>query len=146
MVPVALEAGRKVEEILYAHSIGTSMGSSAELKHGPLTMVKNKVMLFLIPPASGYHKIITNIDEVKTRDAKIIVVATQGDEIIANLEKEDYIDDLVWIPKTHELVAPILYIVPLYLFVYYMAIMKKKVDGQINPDRPRYLAKSITVD
>lgn len=146
MVPVAFETGRKIEEILYAHSIGTSMGSSAELKHGPLTMVKDKVMLFLIPPTKSYHKIIANIDEVKVRDAKIIVVATQGDEIIANLEKEEYIDYVIWIPKTHELVAPILYIVPLYLFVYYMAIMKKKVNGQINPDRPRYLAKSITVD
>lgn len=141
MVPVALEAGRKIEEVLYAHSIGTSMGSSAELKHGPLTMVKNKIMLFLIPPASSHHKIITNIDEVKTREAKIIVVATLGDEKIENLVKENYIDDVFWVPKIHEFIAPILYIVPLYLFVYHMAIEKA-----VNPDNPRNLAKSITVD
>lgn len=146
LAPVALEAGRKIEEILYAHSIGTSMGSSAELKHGPLTMVRDKVMLFLVPPAA-HHKIITNIDEVKARDAKIIVVAAQGDDIIGNLEKESYIDDVIWIPKAHELVSPILYMVPLYLLVYYMAVKKKKAGmEQINPDRPRYLAKSITVD
>ncbi len=148
MVPVALEAGRKIEEVLYAQSIGTSMGSSAELKHGPLTMVKDKVMLFLVPPASGHNKIIANIDQVKARDAKIIVVATKGDEIIENLAKENYIDDVIWIPETQELLTPILYIVPLYLLVYYLAIKKKEsgIGYQINPDRPRYLAKSITVD
>lgn len=146
MVPVALEAGRKIEEVLYVNSIGTSMGISAELKHGPLTLVKDKVMLFLIPPASSHNKIITTIDQVNIRGAKIIVVATQGDEIIENLVKENYIDDAFWIPKTHESIAPILYIAPLYLLIYYMAIMKKKMDNQINPDRPRYLAKSITVD
>ena len=146
MIPVALEAGRKIEEVLYANSIGTSMGNSAELKHGPLTLVKDKVMLFLIPPASSHHKIITTIDQVKIRGAKIIVVSTHGDEITENLVKENYIDDVFWIPKTHEFITPILYIAPLYLLIYYMAIMKKKVDGQINPDRPRYLAKSITVD
>lgn len=146
MIPVALEAGRKIEEVLYVNSIGTSMGNSAELKHGPLTLVKDKVMLFLIPPASSHNKIITTIGQVKIRGAKIIVVATQGDEIIEDLVKENCIDDVFWIPKTHEFIASILYIAPLYLLIYYMAIMKKKVDHQINPDRPRYLAKSITVD
>lgn len=148
MVPVALETGRKIEELLYAHSIGTSMGSSAELKHGPLTMVKDKVMLFLVPVGKSYHKILTNIDEVKSRDAKIIVVATKGDEIIENLVKENYIDDVIWIPKAHELLAPILFITPLYLLVYHMALLNKMAYPllQINPDRPRYLAKSITVD
>ncbi|MCD4734627.1 MAG: SIS domain-containing protein, partial [Bacteroidales bacterium] len=129
-------------------TIGTSMGSSAELKHGPLTMVKNKVVLFLVPPSTttGYHKINSNIHEVKTRDAKIIVFATQGDEEIAKLTILNYIDDAIWIPKTHELVAPILYIVPLYLLIYYLAIKKIETGIQIYPDSPRHLAKAITVD
>ena len=94
--PVALEAGRKIEEILYLQTIGTSMGSSAELKHGPLTMVKNKVMLFLVPPPTTkeHHKIIVNIHEVKVRDAKIIVIATQGDKEIVKLDKVKCIDDI----------------------------------------------------
>ena len=141
--PVALEAGRKIEEILYLQTFGTSMGSSAELKHGPLTMVKKKVMLFLVPlPTNeGHHKIIANIHEVKVRDAKIIVIATQGDEEIVELNKVKCIDDVLWIPKSHELLAPIIYIIPLYLLTYCLAIMNK-----INPDRPRNLAKTLTVD
>jgi len=148
MVPVALDAGRKIEEVLYAQTIGTSMGSSAELKHGPLTMVKNNVVLFLVPPPTtkGHHKIIANIHEVKTRDAKIIVIATQGDEEIANLTKANCIDDVIWLPKAHELVAPILYIIPLYLLTYYLAIKKIETGDQIYPDSPRHLAKAITVD
>ena len=143
MVPVALDVGRKFEEVLYVQTVGTSMGSSAELKHGPLTMVKNKVILFLVPPPTtkGHHKIIANINEVKVRDAKIIVIATQGDDEIVELDKVKCINDILWMPKGHELLAPFFYIIPLYLLIYYLAIMNK-----INPDRPRYLAKTITVD
>lgn len=141
--PVALEAGRKIEEILYLQTFGTSMGSSAELKHGPLTIVKNNVMLFLVPPPTTkeHHKIIANIHEVKARDAKIIVIATQGDEEIVKLDKVKCIDDIIWIPKSHELLAPIFYIIPLYLFTYHLATMKER-----NPDIPRHLAKTLTVD
>lgn len=141
--PVALEGGRKIEEILHLQTFGTSMGSSAELKHGPLTMVKNKVMLFLVPPPTTkeHHKIIVNIHEVKVRDAKIIVIATQGDEEIVKLDKVTCIDDIIWIPKSHELFAPIFYIIPLYLFTYYLAIM-----NEINPDLPRNIIKAPTVD
>jgi glucosamine--fructose-6-phosphate aminotransferase (isomerizing) len=119
------------------------MGSSAELKHGPLTMVKNKVMLFLVPPPTTkeHHKIIANIHEVKSIDAKIIVIATQGDEEIVKLDNVKCIDDVLWIPKSHELLAPIFYIIPLYLFTYHLATMKER-----NPDIPRHLAKTLTVD
>lgn len=137
-IPVALEIGRKMEEILYVSTIGTSLGTSAELKHGPLTMVTNEPLIFIAPFSSEYKKIITNIEEAKARRANVIVVATEGDEVI----RKNMVDDVIWIPETDEFLTPILSVIPLQLLTYYIGRSKNMESF----DRPRNLAKSITVD
>lgn len=135
-VPVALEIGRKLEEGLYVHAIGTSLGTSAELKHGPLTMVSNKTLIFIISPESGHQKMLISMEEAKARKARIIAVAAEGDEVVQGIA-----DDIIWIPKSDELLTPILSIIPLQLLTYYIGKEGKKGDL----DRPRNLAKSVTV-
>lgn len=137
-IPVALEIGRKMKEVLYVSTIGTSLGTSAELKHGPLTMITDKTLIFIAPFGSEYKKIITNIEEAKARRANVIVVATEGDEVI----RKNMIDDVIWIPETNELLTPILSVIPLQLLTYYIGRSKNMESF----DRPRNLAKSITVD
>lgn len=138
-MPVALEIGRKMEEVLYVNTLGTSLGTSAELKHGPLTMISDKTLLFIAPFSSGseYRKIITNIEEAKARGAKVIAVAIEGDRVIKNM-----VDDVIWIPETSEFLTPILSVIPLQLLTYYVGQSKNMESF----DRPRNLAKSITVD
>jgi len=140
-IPIALEIGRKFEEGLYLPAVGTSLGNAAELKHGPLTMVHKKLLIFIIPTIDR-KKILTNIGEAKSRGAYILAVLDQGDKMAM-----DMVDDSIYIPKirneiANELLSPILYVIPLQLFVYYMAKEKGKEKSL---DRPRNLAKSVTV-
>lgn len=135
-VPVALEIGRKLEEGLYVHAIGTSLGTSAELKHGPLTMVSDKTLIFIIPSGLEYQRTLLSMNEAKARTAKIIAIATDEDETVQSIA-----DDTIWIPKCNELLTPILSIIPLQLLTYYIG----KRGGKGNFDRPRNLAKSVTV-
>lgn len=100
-----------MEEVLYVSTIGTSLGTSAELKHGPLTMITDKTLIFIAPFSSEYKKIITNIEEAKARRANVIVVATEGDEVI----RKNMVDDVIWIPETNEFLTPILSVIPLQL-------------------------------
>ena len=139
-VPIALEVGRKLEEELYVHTIGTSLGTSAELKHGPLTMVKGRSLIFVAPLGTEYDKIFANMREAQSRKAKIIAVATRGDELI-----ESITSDIIWIPKSSEFLSPILSAVALHLLTYHLGGREKGKKVR-NFDRPRNLAKSVTVN
>lgn len=136
-VPVALEAGRKLEEELRVHTIGTSLGTSAELKHGPLTMVTGKTLVFIIPAGQEYEKIFNNMREAQARKANIIALATNGDKSVQSLT-----EDIIWMPESNELLSPIISAVALHLLTYHLGKEKNIKDF----DRPRNLAKSVTVD
>ena len=132
--PIALEGALKLKEISYIHAEG---GSSGELKHGPLAMIDpNFPTVFICPKDSVYEKNISNLEEVKARKGRVIAVATIGDEEIRNDA-----DDIFYIPKTLEMLTPILAVIPLQLFAYYIAVLKGR-----DVDKPRNLAKSVTVE
>jgi glutamine---fructose-6-phosphate transaminase (isomerizing) len=133
-LPVALEGALKLKEVSYVHAEGCGAG---EMKHGPIAMIdKNFPTVAIATKDSLYEKMISNIHEIKARKGPVIVVATESDSEIANL-----VDDVVYVPKTIEMLSPILNVVPLQLFAYYFA----KEKG-LNVDRPRNLAKSVTVE
>jgi len=132
--PIALEGALKLKEISYLHAEGYSGG---EMKHGPLALANKKFPFFVISPLdSVYEKMISNIEEVKVRKAPILAIATIEDKKI-----KDITDDVVYIPKTLEMLTPILSVLPLHLFAYYMAVLKG-----YDVDKPRNLAKSVTVE
>jgi len=132
--PIAYEGAIKLKEISYIHAEGCGAG---EMKHGPIAMIdENFPTMAIAPKDSMYEKMISNIHEIKARKGPVIAVATEGDEEIANLA-----DDVIYVPQTIEMLSPILNVVPLQLFAYYFA----KEKG-LNVDRPRNLAKSVTVE
>jgi glucosamine--fructose-6-phosphate aminotransferase (isomerizing) len=132
--PIALEGALKLKEISYIHAEGFAGG---EIKHGPLALVDEKFpSLFISPQDSVYDKNISNIQEIKARRGDVIVVATEGDEGIKEIA-----DEVIYIPKTLEMLTPILAVIPLQLFAYHMAVM-----GGKDVDKPRNLAKSVTVE
>jgi glucosamine--fructose-6-phosphate aminotransferase (isomerizing) len=131
---IALEGALKLKEISYLHAEGLPGG---EIKHGPLALVdKNFPTIALCPKGSVYEKMISNIEEVKVRGGPIIAIATEGDEKIKEIA-----DHVIYIPETIELFSPILSVIPLHLFAYYMAFIL-----EYNIDKPRNLAKSVTVE
>jgi len=132
--PVALEGALKLKEISYIHAEGTAGG---ELKHGPLALIDENCPVFAIcTKGSVYDKMISNIEEVKARNGKVIAIATKGDERIKSI-----VDDVIYIPKTLECLTPFLVTIPLHLFAYYVALFLKR-----DIDKPRNLAKSVTVE
>ncbi|MEK7503691.1 MAG: glutamine--fructose-6-phosphate transaminase (isomerizing) [Patescibacteria group bacterium] len=132
--PVALEGALKLKEIAYIHAEGYASG---EMKHGPIALAdENFPFVFIAPQDSVYEKVISNIQEVKARKAPVIAIATEGDERIKEL-----VDDVIYIPKTSEMLTPILAAIPLHLFAYYMGVLKGN-----DVDKPRNLAKSVTVE
>ena len=132
--PVVLEGALKLKELSYLHAEGIAGG---ELKHGSLALIdENFPTIAICPSDSVYEKMVSNIEEVKTRGGPVIAVATQGNEEIKNL-----VDDVIYIPKTLEMLTPILSIIPLHLFAYYIAVALGK-----DVDEPRNLAKSVTVE
>jgi glucosamine--fructose-6-phosphate aminotransferase (isomerizing) len=132
--PVALEGAQKLTEISYIHAEGYS---SAEIKHGPIALINEQTpSLFLVPDDHIMEKIITNMKEVKARKGKVIAVTTEGTDICREIA-----DDVIEIPRTHELIYPFLFVVPLQLFAYYCALELGR-----NVDQPRNLAKSVTVE
>ena len=133
--PVALEGALKLKEIAYPiHAEGSAGG---ELKHGPLALAdENFPFVFIAPQDSVYEKTLSNIEEAKARRAPIIAIATEGDERIRELA-----DDVIYIPKTSEMLTPILSVVPLQLFAYYTGVLRG-----CDVDKPRNLAKSVTVE
>ncbi len=133
-LPVAFEGALKLKEISYVHAEGCSAG---EMKHGPIAMIdENFPSVFIAPHDSVYEKMISNIEEVKARRGPIIAIATEGDEKIKEIA-----DDVIYIPKTLEMLTPLLSVIPLQLFAYHFGIAKG-----LDVDRPRNLAKSVTVE
>jgi len=132
--PVAFEGALKLKEISYIHAEGCGAG---EMKHGPLAMIDANFPTFaLAPHDSVYEKVASAIQQIKARKGPVIALTTEGDT-----EVKKFADDVVYIPKTLEMLTPILSVVPLQLFAYYFA----KEKG-LNVDRPRNLAKSVTVE
>ena len=132
--PIALEGALKLKEITYLHAEGLGGG---ELKHGSLALVDENFPTIAISPSdSVYEKMISNIQEIKARGGKVIAIATQGNEDIKKI-----VDEVIYIPKTLEMLTPILSVIPLHLFAYYMAVLLG-----CDVDKPRNLAKSCTVE
>jgi glucosamine--fructose-6-phosphate aminotransferase (isomerizing) len=132
--PAALEGSLKLKEVSYIHAEGYAAG---ELKHGPISLLDAECPLVAVATRSPvYEKLISNVMEGRARDAKVIAVATEGDEQI-----EQFADDVCWVPDTHEALSPILAAIPLQLFAYYTA----EARGT-DVDQPRNLAKSVTVE
>jgi glutamine---fructose-6-phosphate transaminase (isomerizing) len=132
--PIAREGAHKFKEVTYLHAEGVRAG---ELKHCELALVtKDFPTIAICPSDSVYEKMVSNMQEIKARNGKIIAIATVG-----NKEIKKIADDVIYIPKTLEMLTPILSVIPLHLFAYYMAV----VLGH-DVDKPRNLAKSVTVE
>ena len=133
--PVALEGALKLKEISYIHAEGYP---AAEMKHGPIALIdKDMPSVFIAPKDQTYGKIISNIQEIKSRKGKIIIITdSKNDKILKKLA-----DDLILIPKTNHYLFIVLTTIVLQLFAYYIAVAKK-----LNVDQPRNLAKSVTVE
>jgi glucosamine--fructose-6-phosphate aminotransferase (isomerizing) len=132
--PIALEGALKLKEVSYIHAEGYP---AAEMKHGPIALIdENMPVVVLALAGRRYEKILGNIEEVKARGGKVIAVATEGDQTI--VEKAD---EVIFIPPTTEALSPILAVVPLQLFAYYIAVKRG-----CHVDQPRNLAKSVTVE
>ena len=132
--PVALEGALKLKEISYLHAEGYP---AAEMKHGPIALVDEEMPVVFIAPKRGmYDKIVSNIQEIKSRKGKIISVVTEGDVTVKNMS--DYV---FTIPDTRDCFVPMLSVIPLQLLAYYIATAKGR-----NVDQPRNLAKSVTVE
>jgi len=132
--PVALEGALKLKEISYIHAEGYP---AAEMKHGPIALVDEKLpVVFVATKDSYYEKIVSNVQEIKARKGKVIAVATVGDEVIPGMA-----DDVMFVPDADEAIAPLLSVVPLQLLSYYVGLYKG-----LDVDKPRNLAKSVTVE
>ncbi len=132
--PVALEGALKLKEISYIHAEGYP---AAEMKHGPIALIdENMPVVFIATQDSTYDKIVSNIEEVRARKGRVIAIATEGDQEIRKRS-----DHVIYIPRTIEMLTPILTIIPLQLMAYYIAILRG-----CDVDQPRNLAKSVTVE
>ena len=132
--PVALEGALKLKEISYIHAEGYP---AAEMKHGPIALVdKNMPNVFIVPKDKTYNKIISNIEEIKSRKGKIIIITDSKDKILRDLS-----DDLILLPKTNPYIFVILATIVLQLFAFFIAVAKG-----CDVDQPRNLAKSVTVE
>ena len=132
--PVALEGALKLKEISYIHAEGYP---AAEMKHGPIALInKDMPVVFIATQDKVYGKILSNIEEVKSRGGRVIAIATEGDGYIA-----EKVDHVFYIPKTSDTLTPILSVIPLQLLAYHMAVMRG-----CDVDKPRNLAKSVTVE
>ncbi|MBN1795374.1 MAG: glutamine--fructose-6-phosphate transaminase (isomerizing) [Sedimentisphaerales bacterium] len=132
--PVALEGALKLKEISYIHAEGLP---AAEMKHGPIALITDKMpAVFIATKGPQYDKIMGNIEEVRARGGKTIIVATEGDENISTVA-----DHLISVPDAPELLQPMLTVIPLQLLAYHAAVLRGH-----DVDKPRNLAKSVTVE
>ncbi|HEX2753866.1 MAG TPA: glutamine--fructose-6-phosphate transaminase (isomerizing), partial [Candidatus Limnocylindrales bacterium] len=133
-MPTALEGALKLKEVSYVHAEGYAAG---ELKHGPISLLDAEYPLVAVATRSRvYDKLISNVMEGRARDARVLAVATEGDEQIGR-----YADDVWYVPDTHEVLSPVIGIIPLQLFAYHVAVARGT-----DVDQPRNLAKSVTVE
>jgi glucosamine--fructose-6-phosphate aminotransferase (isomerizing) len=136
--PVALEGALKLKEIAYIHAEGFAAG---ELKHGPIALIEDGQPVFVVVPSPGgrhsmHSKVVSNIQEVRARGAKTLVIAEEGDETV-----KDYAEWVFYVPETKSLLMPLLTVLPLQIFACALAEAKG-----LNVDQPRNLAKSVTVE
>jgi glutamine---fructose-6-phosphate transaminase (isomerizing) len=132
--PVALEGALKLKEISYIHAEGYP---AAEMKHGPIALIDKEMPVVVIATEQEtYDKVVSNVQEVKTRSGKIISIVSEGDEIVKSMS-----DFCIEIPKTDELLSPLVASVPLQLLAYYIAVARG-----CDVDKPRNLAKSVSVE
>ncbi|MCH7962017.1 MAG: SIS domain-containing protein, partial [Planctomycetes bacterium] len=132
--PTALEGALKLKEISYIHAEGMP---AAEMKHGPIALIDDGMpAVFIATKGSQYDKVLNNIEEVRSRGGHVIAVATEGDTEIAS-----HAEDVLYIPDIAEPLSPILAVVPLQLMAYEAAVARGH-----DVDRPRNLAKSVTVE
>ncbi len=132
--PLALEGALKLKEVSYVHAEGYPSG---ELKHGPIALIADGLPVVAVATRDGLReKVVSNLEEVKARDGRVIAVGTEGDT-----ELEAIADDVVWIPPAEGPIMPLFASIPLQYFAYYIAIARGR-----DVDRPRNLAKSVTVE
>ncbi|MCR9263838.1 MAG: glutamine--fructose-6-phosphate transaminase (isomerizing) [Flavobacteriaceae bacterium] len=132
--PVALEGALKLKEISYIHAEGYP---AAEMKHGPIALIDEQMPVVVIATKKGhYEKVVSNIQEIKSRKGRIIAIVTEGDKSVKQLA-----DHVIEIPETSESLSPLLTTIPLQLLSYHIAVMRG-----CNVDQPRNLAKSVTVE
>ncbi|PRD52764.1 glutamine--fructose-6-phosphate transaminase (isomerizing) [Sphingobacterium gobiense] len=132
--PIALEGALKLKEVSYIHAEGYP---AAEMKHGPIALVDEQLPVVFVATKDSYHeKIISNIQEIKARKGKVIAVVSHGDIVATELA-----DDVMVVPQVHEIIAPVLSVIPLQLLSYYIGIYRG-----LDVDKPRNLAKSVTVE
>jgi glucosamine--fructose-6-phosphate aminotransferase (isomerizing) len=132
--PVALEGALKLKEISYIHAEGYP---AAEMKHGPIALIdENMPVVFLGTMDESYEKIVSNVDQVVSRQGRVIAVVTEGDTVIKNLA-----EFVIEVPQTHPSLLPLITVIPLQLLSYHIALMRG-----CDVDQPRNLAKSVTVE
>jgi glucosamine--fructose-6-phosphate aminotransferase (isomerizing) len=132
--PTALEGALKLKEISYIHAEGYP---AAEMKHGPIALVDEKTpSVFVMPQGFIYEKVMSNLEEIKARGGPVIAIAAEGDERVAEVA-----DDVIYIPHVPEYLQPIVAAIPLQLLSYHIALLR-----QCDVDKPRNLAKSVTVE
>ncbi len=132
--PVALEGALKLKEISYIHAEGYP---AAEMKHGPIALIdENMFTVFIATKDTIYDKILSNAEEIKARNGKILSIVTKGDDRISKLS-----DEVIEVPETLAFLSPIVNVIPLQLLAYHIAVMRG-----CNVDQPRNLAKSVTVE
>ncbi len=132
--PIALEGALKLKEIAYIHAEGYAAG---EMKHGPIALIDPSFPTMALAPEDGsYEKVVSNIQEIRAREGHIIAVTSVGNTKLGSL-----VDDVIEVPRTHEILTPLLTVVPLQLFAYHCAVLRG-----CDVDKPRNLAKSVTVE
>lgn len=132
--PVALEGALKLKEISYIHAEGYP---AAEMKHGPIALIDEDMpVVFIATRDSSYEKVVSNIQEVKARKGRVIAIVSEGDTEVRKM-----VDFAIEVPNTHEVLQPLLTVIPLQLLSYYIAVLRGR-----NVDQPRNLAKSVTVE
>ena len=132
--PVALEGALKLKEISYIHAEGYP---AAEMKHGPIALVDETLPVVFVATRDAYHeKVISNMQEIRARKGQVISVITDGDEVSSGLSH-----DVMVVPEADEILAPMLSVVPLQLLAYYIGVAR-----ELDVDKPRNLAKSVTVE
>ncbi|WP_224996802.1 glutamine--fructose-6-phosphate transaminase (isomerizing) [Cesiribacter sp. SM1] len=132
--PVALEGALKLKEISYIHAEGYP---AAEMKHGPIALIDEEMpVVFIATKDKSYEKIVSNIQEVRARKGRVIAIVTEGDDIIPEMA-----EFVIEVPATHEVLMPLISVIPLQLLSYHIAVMRG-----CNVDQPRNLAKSVTVE
>ena len=132
--PVALEGALKLKEISYIHAEGYP---AAEMKHGPIALIDEEMPVVVIATKNAlYEKVVSNIQEIKARKARVIAIVSKGDEVVRSMA-----DACIELPETVECLEPLLATIPLQMMAYHVAVCKGK-----DVDQPRNLAKSVTVE